>query len=164
VSRREVAAAANRNRDVVTTGAEHEVVETPRREVKGRMAKDNGWIGVDFDGTLAEYDGWKGAATLGKPIPLMVARVRQWLLEGKKVKIMTARVFPIGTCWYDDLCPDEQSFDAQFALRAIQEWCLLHIGQVLEVTCIKDYGMIELWDDRAVQVVSNTGLRADEQG
>jgi hypothetical protein len=25
------------------------------------------------------------------------------------------------------------------------------------VTCMKDYGMIQLWDDRAVRVVENTG-------
>ena len=34
-------------------------------------------------------------------------------------------------------------------------------GEVLPVTNCKDFGMIELWDDRAVQVVFNTGIRAD---
>jgi hypothetical protein len=29
------------------------------------------------------------------------------------------------------------------------------------VTREKDFAMIELWDDRAVQVVTNTGERAD---
>ena len=27
-----------------------------------------GWIGVDFDGTLATYTGWKGATVLGEPL------------------------------------------------------------------------------------------------
>jgi hypothetical protein len=27
----------------------------------------------------------------------------------------------------------------------------------LEVTCVKDFAMIELWDDRAVGVLMNTG-------
>ena len=27
---------------------------------------------------------------------------------------------------------------------------------------MKDYGMIELWDDRAVQVVPNTGIRIQD--
>jgi len=40
----------------------------------------------------------------------------------------------------------------------IEEWCRQHIGQVLEVTNVKDFGMIELWDDRAIQVESNTGI------
>lgn len=26
-----------------------------------------GWIGVDLDGTLAEYHGWKGAEHIGQP-------------------------------------------------------------------------------------------------
>ncbi len=30
---------------------------------------NSGWIGVDFDGTLATYDGWKGPSVLGEPIP-----------------------------------------------------------------------------------------------
>ena len=32
-----------------------------------------------------------------------------------------------------------------------------HIGRRLIVTCVKDYEMIELWDDRAVAVEFNTG-------
>lgn len=43
-------------------------------------------------------------------------------------------------------------------IRAIRAWCLLHVGRELEVTATKDYGMIALWDDRAVHVVENTGL------
>ena len=41
--------------------------------------------------------------------------------------------------------------------KAIADWCLEHIGQALPVTCIKDFEMIELWDDRAVAVETNTG-------
>ena len=26
------------------------------------------WLGVDFDGTLAKYDGWQGHTHLGEPI------------------------------------------------------------------------------------------------
>jgi hypothetical protein len=33
----------------------------------------------------------------------------------------------------------------------------------LPVTNCKDLNMVELWDDRAVQVVPNTGQRADGQ-
>ena len=32
-----------------------------------------------------------------------------------------------------------------------------YIGQELEVTHMKDYAMVELWDDRAVSVEKNTG-------
>ena len=103
----------------------------------------NGWIGVDLDGTLAHYDGWRGEAHIGAPIPAMVERVRRWLAQGREVRIFTARVSH----------PDQ--VDA--AVEAIEAWCLEHIGVVLPITNAKDYEMIELWDDRAVQVVMNTG-------
>jgi hypothetical protein len=52
----------------------------------------NGWIGVDLDGTLAHYDGWVNTFHIGDPVPLMAARVRQWLENGEDVRIFTARV------------------------------------------------------------------------
>ena len=42
-------------------------------------------------------------------------------------------------------------------LVRIQDWTEKHIGHRLPVTCEKDYGMIELWDDRAVRVIHNKG-------
>lgn len=105
-----------------------------------------GWIGVDLDGTLAEYHGWVGADDIGKPIPAMLERVQAWLAAGKVVKIFTARV----------------AFDESGEVRRnIEAWCLKHVGQTLEVTNAKDYGMVELWDDRCVQVEANTGRRMD---
>ena len=102
---------------------------------------NRGWIGVDLDGTLAHYDRWRGPEHIGKPIEAMVLRVRRWLAEGQPVKIFTARVA--------DGDPE--------MIKRIQEWCELHIGIALPVTNVKDYGMIALWDDRAVQVILNTG-------
>lgn len=49
-------------------------------------------------------------------------------------------------------------------LTPIEEWCRKHIGEVLPVVCTKDFGMVELWDDRCVQVIPNTGKRATENG
>ena len=57
----------------------------------------DGWIGVDLDGTLAEYDKWVSPTHIGKPILRMVKRVQKWLAEGRQVKIMTARVYPLDT-------------------------------------------------------------------
>lgn len=119
----------------------------------------SGWIGVDLDGTLAEYHGWNNGL-IGKPVPAMVARVTKWLSEGVTVKIMTARVSVIGGYSAES----NRSADTQFAdeqKRLIQEWCLEHIGMALEVTYCKDFAMIELWDDRAIQIIPNTGKRAD---
>lgn len=100
------------------------------------------WYGVDLDGTLAMYDGWRGPTHIGDPIPAMIARVRCWLEAGRLVKIVTARA----------------AIDsAPVGIPAIQAWCVQHVGQPLEVTCCKDEYMIELWDDRARQVEFNTG-------
>lgn len=110
----------------------------------------SGWIGVDLDGTLAEYHGWRGVDHIGEPIGPMVERVKAWLAEGKEVKIFTARVHGHGT---DDLS-NGGKIDA---VSPIQDWCKKHIGQALPVTNVKDFGMIELWDDRAIQVKTNTG-------
>ena len=107
----------------------------------------SGWIGVDLDGTLAEYGGWQGADHIGKPIPKMVERVKAWLTKGVEVRIFTARV----------------AVPAPGIVRVIEDWCVEHIGVALAVTATKDYGMVELWDDRCVQVVPNTGERADKQ-
>lgn len=113
------------------------------------MGKRIGWIGVDLDGTLAVYDGYKGLDVIGAPIPSMVERVKKWLAAGREVRILTARVSQ--SIWrprQEDIFRTEQ---------AIKDWCLEHIGQALRVTCIKDFEMDELWDDRAIQVVPNTG-------
>ena len=109
----------------------------------------SGWIGVDLDGTLAEYHGWIAGGGIGKPIPKMVERVKQWLAEGKQVKIFTARAALAGTA------------EGESIMLQIDDWCQEHIGQLLGITCVKDMQMIELWDDRAVQVIPNTGERAD---
>lgn len=47
------------------------------------------WVGFDLDGTLAEYDGWKGNAHIGKPLKTMVLIAKQYHGLGKKVKIFT---------------------------------------------------------------------------
>ena len=109
----------------------------------------NGWIGVDLDGTLAEYEGWKGADHIGKPIPLMVERVKQWIAEGKEVKIFTARV-------------SSNNPIRQESENNITKWCKEYIGRVLPITAEKDYGMIELWDDRCIQVVPNLGIAVQD--
>lgn len=110
------------------------------------------WIGVDLDETLAEYNGEAcGLLIIGKPIPKMVNRVKKWLNEGKMVKIVTARVSDI-TCSVAGQKKED-------VIKAIHEWCKEHIGESLLVTSEKDHGMIELWDDRVVRVIPNTGER-----
>lgn len=106
-------------------------------------SKDKGWIGVDLDGTLAEYHGW--SEDIGAPIPATVERVKEWLAEGKDVRILTAR----GTCG-GSLHNAEQ-------WRKIAAWSREVFGRSLPITDRKDCHMTELYDDRAVGVEFNTG-------
>ena len=94
----------------------------------------------------------------------MVLLVQRWLREGREVRIFTTRVFPITEVFQPGM-PEphvpaeagERYFQALAAARAIQTWCRKHLGQALPITCVRDYSMIELYDDRAVQVRPNTG-------
>jgi len=97
------------------------------------------WIGVDLDGTLARHDIWVGMDHIGKPIEPMMARVKTWLRQGINVKIVTARAS----------VPD--------GIPPVQEWLKKQGLPPLQVTNQKDFQMVELWDDRAVQVIPNTG-------
>lgn len=106
------------------------------------------WIGVDLDGTLAHYDHWKGPTHIGDPIPAMLDRVKTWLEQGHEVRIFTARV---------------SNDPGDVARLAIARWCLKHLGRILLVTNVKDYGMVELWDDRAIRVERNTGGIGDQR-
>jgi hypothetical protein len=107
------------------------------------MSSNVGWIGVDLDGTIAHYDNWRGIEHIGYPIPLMVDRVKAWVAAGQEVRIFTARV----------------ANDDPAAVRGyIWAWLLEQGLPALDITNVKDFGMIELWDDRARQVVPNTGV------
>lgn len=99
------------------------------------------WIGVDFDGTLAHYDHYRGDEHTGAPVEPMVKLVRKWLHEGKEVRLFTAR-------------------KPHPALRA---WMKKHLGQVLPITNVKDPGMITMYDDRAVNVKRNEGTLLGEK-
>jgi len=103
------------------------------------------WIGVDLDGTLArDVGGNVGWDKIGSPIQPMMARIKQWIANGQTVKIFTARA----------------SSPRQVA--AIKQWLVKHGLPDLEVTNVKDLRMIQLWDDRCVQVTPNLGEPINE--
>ncbi len=105
----------------------------------------SGWIGVDLDGTLAEYDGWKGVDHIGKVIPRTLEYIRQKLSGGIEVRIFTARAS----------IPEQ--------IPAVKQWLASHGLGMLMVTCTKDVQMIELVDDRCTQVIPNTGVPLRER-
>jgi hypothetical protein len=126
-----------------------------------------GWIAFDLDGTLAFYDEWRRWDDIGSPIMPMIYRVRRLLGEGHDVRIMTARIgLPL---WIGTAAPKYSEtphrkcyltgevFSDAMMERAVQHWTETHVGARLPVQCYKDLHMIELWDDRAIQVEPNTG-------
>jgi hypothetical protein len=110
---------------------------------------------VDLDGTLAYYDQWLGPEVIGAPIPQMVKKVRRWLDQGVHVVVFTARL-----CTNYRFATIEIK-DRDAIEKTIKAWCRLHIGQELEVTADKGHFQ-EVYDDRAVAIVRNTGLSREE--
>ncbi len=108
------------------------------------------WIGVDFDRTLVYNDHFRGLDHVGAPIPAMVEQVRQWLSVGMDVRIFTARVSHDGSPW--------RMAQAMVGRMAIEQFCREQFGRVLHVTCEKNWDCAQIWDDRAVQVIPNTGV------
>ncbi len=106
---------------------------------KKTIEEEGWWIGVDLDGTLAHYEGWVSADHIGEPIPEMLAQVKTWLAQDYRVKIFTAR------------CRIKEQE------APIAAWLEKQGIGGLEITNVKDHKMVELWDDRCVQIVKNTG-------
>jgi hypothetical protein len=120
---------------------------------------DKGWVGVDLDGTLAVYP--HSFPEIGPPIPKMVDRVKQWLADGEDVRIFTARVAIVPTLRSDYGVADDAFASDQ--IEKIRIWSVEHFGVELPVTATKDFKMVRLYDDRCVQMVTNTGESVEEQ-
>src|ERR1039458_4205115 len=104
------------------------------RESQGTLqAAAAGWVGFDFDGTLAEEVKPFNPAKTGKPIPKMLDLLKEYLRQGATVKIFSARVgaAPVGR-------------------EAIDKWCMKYVGRKLPITDKKDHLMTKLYDDKAV--------------
>lgn len=99
-----------------------------------------GWIGVDLDGTLAEYQSGQWPE-IGEPIQPMLDRVFKWLEDGEEVRILTAR-----------------AAHGDSEVERVTKWLVDVAGLPrLQVTAMKDPDMDVLWDDKAIQVKPNTG-------
>jgi hypothetical protein len=127
---------------------------------KLRGVNPGGWIGCDLDGTLAYYDHWQGVEHVGPPVLPMLARVKAHLRLGQEVRIVTARA---AACDRTNEHGEQDTRElAETAVRVIQDWTQKWTGQRLAVTATKDFGMVTLYDDRAKQVLTNTGLLLEE--
>lgn len=140
-----------------------------------------GWIACDFDATLFEWgEGTSNPGDVlrvGKPIPKMVERIKAHLAAGEDVRIFTARVGPgsneeclqalanlteaqadaVGLPHFKDQHHRAEEYWIRYQTALIQQACERAVGVALPVTAVKDFHMYKLYDDRATQVVPNTG-------
>jgi adenylylsulfate kinase len=85
-------------------------------------------VALDFDGVLAQYDGWRGEDHLGQPMPGMRDLVAALERRGCAVVVFTTR-------------PADR----------IHGWLRDHGFPALEVTNVKERRMVVFLDDRAVR-------------
>lgn len=109
------------------------------------------WLAVDLDGTLAKYDGWKGEDHIGELIEPMAEKIIQRFNEGWQIAIFTARVSSNVL---------EENVRAE---RIIWAWLESNkIDMYINgITATKHKHFREFWDDRAFNVVPNTGMIRD---
>ncbi|MHA2403863.1 MAG: hypothetical protein ACXADH_12785 [Candidatus Kariarchaeaceae archaeon] len=96
------------------------------------------WVGFDFDGTLAKEHTFE-------PVLPMVRRLRTYLKNGTECRILTARG------------------NDPHGIALVKNWLREQDLPNLEVTSKKDYQMIVLYDDRARQVIQDTGEVVGEE-
>jgi hypothetical protein len=103
-------------------------------------------IAVDLDGTLAiDPEGEFDPEFIGEPVPIMLARVKNWIEKGETVKIFTARAH------------DSRN------IPPIVKWLEKHGIGGLEITNQKTPDMKAIWDDRGRQVIPNTGKSPNKE-
>lgn len=105
---------------------------------------EGGWVAVDFDGTLASTRNvghFEYPFPLGGPVEEIIGLVGEILESGIGVKVFTAR-----------------ANEMELYGEKIRCWCRENVGRELEITSIKDYGMVCMLDDRAVGVKANEGV------
>lgn len=109
-------------------------------------------IYLDLDGTIAKYErghfhtqeDWDEARVpIGDPLPFISDDIKKWLRQGHIIKICTARV---------------SDGNIEKKVKQVQDWCEEHYNFRPEVTNRKHYEMDYLFDDRAKQMIPNTGL------
>lgn len=137
-------------------------------EVTDDLENDDprGWIGVDFDQTLAvHHPGHEAEETgedgeiLNQPIWYTVNRMLGWIAEGRDVRIYTARCASTKK-FHKDGSP---KLDDDVVSR-IQDWCEEHVqkGWRPPVQFWKDSKVDFIVDDKAEQVFPNTGIPVED--
>jgi hypothetical protein len=115
------------------------------------VTERKGWIGCDLDSTLAYCNNSVWAPQppwpIGEPIPAMVEKIKNLHDMGYEIRIFTARVGDEGM--------SAQAFATE--TKNIQDWAEKALGFRPRVTATKDFEMLFMFDDRAREVIANTG-------
>ncbi len=102
-------------------------------------------VAVDLDGTLAkDYEGDFHPEKIGDPVPEMMKKIKRWLDEGAEVRIFTARAQN----------PEN--------IQPIRDWLKKHGLPDLLITNQKTMDISVIYDDKARQIVPNTGKEITE--
>ena len=130
----EADAAGDDNKESVTSRMPNEFEELLRPRTL-----DSAWIGVGLDGTLSIAPEHFRVDHINPPVPEMLKRVKDWIAHGYTVKVVTARASIEG------------------GAEVVKKWLVKNGLPDVEVTNAKDFHMLEMWDDRGVQVLMNSG-------
>lgn len=109
--------------------------------MKDYKSHNSGFIGVDFDGTLATTVKDFSEEATGEPIQPMVDKVKKWIKEGKDVRLFTARK----------------------PHPALRRWMTKNLGVILPIENVKQPTMYAFYDDRAIAVERDTGELYSEE-
>lgn len=107
-------------------------------------------VAIDLDGTLAQYDGWKGVDVIGAPRPGALEFVTRLVAHGFDVVVYTARV--------QDR-KGENGHEPEDVVYLVHQWLGIN-GFPVEVRVHGSIGKpmaVAYVDDRSVKVPTNPG-------
>jgi hypothetical protein len=104
------------------------------------------WTGVGFRGYLIADD--VEITDEARPIWEAKLHVQKLLSAGEDVRIVTKEVA-------DGLVDSTATF------AAIESWCLANLGQKIPIQPLGTAGMKALYSPEVIQMIPNSGLRAD---
>lgn len=119
----------------------------PLKKEDNNNINNNKCYYVDLDGTLAYYERWGAEGDIGEPIPIMKNWISYWLSKGIEIVIFTARAYK------------------QEHIDNIRKWLILNGLPIdLRITNVKGLDCSMILDDKAREVISNTGQIVDRVG
>jgi len=118
----------------------------PANPLKDNQKEKQKTYYIDFDGTIAYYDPNGNSGDIGEPIPGMLDKINNWIKQGIKIKIFTGRA------------------NIPESIKPMKLWLKLNGFPELEITNTKGIDHDLILDDKAREVIFNTGVICDRTG